>query len=67
MNSVIHGDMHRPGRISAFVGEVNNGFRLLNFKNDFLRKRYDAVKYDVKKIENVVYDITLRGLVPKLA
>eukprot|EP00048_Salpingoeca_helianthica_P017972 m.240003 g.240003 ORF g.240003 m.240003 type:complete len:215 (-) comp23017_c0_seq1:27-671(-) len=65
VNSVIHGDMHRPGRIALFVGEINNGFRLLNFKNDFLRKRYDAVKYDVKKIENVVYDITLRGLAPK--
>ena len=35
---------------------------MLNLKNDFLRKRYDALKYDVKKIEEVVYDVTLRGL-----
>lgn len=24
--------------------------------------RFDSIKYDVKKIEEVVYDITLRGL-----
>lgn len=25
-------------------------------------RRFDGIKYDVKKIEEVVYDITLRGL-----
>lgn len=24
--------------------------------------RFDGIKYDIKKIEEVVYDITLRGL-----
>lgn len=43
---------------------MNAGFRLLNLKNDSLRKRFDALKYDVKKIEEVVYDITIRGLKP---
>jgi|688.fasta_scaffold843219_2 hypothetical protein len=38
------------------------GFRLLNLKNDSLRKRFDALKYDVKKIEEVVYDLSIRGL-----
>ncbi len=65
MNSVVYGDMHRPGRIAEFVGDINNGFRLLNFKNDVLRKRYDGVKYDVKKIEGVVYDLAIRGLAPR--
>lgn len=47
--------------------------RLLNLKNDVLRKRYDSIKYDMKKIgsltdylhlllEEVVYDISIRGL-----
>jgi hypothetical protein len=26
--------------------------------------RFDGIKYEVKKIEEVVYDITLRGLYP---
>lgn len=51
-------------QISNFVAELNAGFRLLNLKNDSLRKRFDALKYDVKKIEEVVYDLSIRGLKP---
>lgn len=62
MNSVTAGDYSRPLRISAFINELDSGFRLLNLKNDSLRKRYDGLKYDVKKIEEVVYDLSIRGL-----
>jgi hypothetical protein len=34
-------------------------------KNDSLRKRSDGVKYKVKEVEDVVYDLSLRGLLPK--
>ncbi|XP_054740979.1 translin [Anastrepha obliqua] len=61
-NSVTMGDYDRPLNISHFMANLNSGFRLLNLKNDGLRKRFDALKYDVKKIEEVVYDITIRGL-----
>ncbi|XP_037949811.1 translin [Teleopsis dalmanni] len=61
-NSVTMGDYDRPLNISHFLADVNSGFRLLNLKNDGLRKRFDALKYDVKKIEEVVYDISIRGL-----
>ena len=44
------------------MGELDSGFRLLNLKNDNLRKRFDGLKYDIKKVEEVVYDITIRGL-----
>lgn len=64
-NAVTLGDFERPVNISRFVAELNAGFRLLNLKNDGLRKRYDGLKYDVKKIEDVVYDISIRGLNPK--
>lgn len=60
-----YGDYDRPLQISKFVAELNAGFRLLNLKNDSLRKRFDALKYDVKKIEEVVYDLSIRGLTPK--
>lgn len=62
VNSVTYGDYERPLQISKFVAELNAGFRLLNLKNDSLRKRFDALKYDVKKIEEVVYDLSIRGL-----
>lgn len=42
-----------------------SGFQILNLKNDVLRKRVDALKYRVKEVEDVVYDLSLRGLVPK--
>ncbi|XP_032229506.2 translin [Nematostella vectensis] len=50
-----------PLKISAFLGELDAGFRLLNLKNDFLRKKYDGLKYDLKKVEEVVYDLSIRG------
>lgn len=62
VNSVINGDYERPLQISKFVAELGAGFRLLNMKNDGLRKRFDGLKYDAKKIEEVVYDLSIRGL-----
>lgn len=64
-NSVTLGDYDRPLQISHFVSNLNAGFRLLNLKNDGLRKRFDTLKYDVKKIEEIVYDISIRGLKPE--
>ncbi|GAC96373.1 hypothetical protein PHSY_003953 [Pseudozyma hubeiensis SY62] len=63
VNSVTGGDFRTPVRLARFVKEVHGGFQLLNLKNDSLRKRFDSLKYDVKKIEEIVYDISLRGLV----
>lgn len=64
-NAVTHGDFALPLTIAAFVKDLFAGFQLLNLKNDILRKRADAVKYDVKRVEDVVYDLSLRGLVPR--
>ena len=35
---------------------------MLNLKNDTLRKKFDGIKYDLKKVEEVVYDLSIRGL-----
>jgi len=78
VNSVTLGNYERPLKISVFVKELYAAFQLLNLKNDALRKRFDSIKYDVKKIEEgkmtysftlilVVYDLSLRGLLPKKA
>ncbi|KPI43161.1 Translin-1 [Cyphellophora attinorum] len=64
-NAVTMGDYARPLQISRFIKDVHAGFQLLNLKNDNLRRRSDGVKYSVKKVEDVVYDLSLRGLVPK--
>jgi len=62
VNCVTHGDYARPAKIGKFVAELNEGFRELNLKNDYLRKRFDGLKYDIKKIEEVIYDVSIRGL-----
>lgn len=64
VNCVTWGDYARPVHIAQFITELNAGFRLLNLKNDMLRKKYDALKYDLKKCEEVVYDLSIRGLKP---
>ena len=40
------------------------GFQILNLKNDSLRRRSDGLKYKVKDVEDVVYDLSLRNLIP---
>lgn len=64
VNTVTNGDYKKPIEISHFVSQVNAGFRLMSLKNDNLRKRFDVLKYDIKKIEEVVYDLAIRGLKP---
>jgi hypothetical protein len=64
-NSVTLGDYRRPMEIAKFIKDVHAGFQILNLKNDSLRKRSDGVKYKVKEVEDVVYDLSLRGLLPK--
>ncbi|KAI1502857.1 putative sequence-specific DNA binding protein [Biscogniauxia marginata] len=65
MNSVTLGDVGLTVRISGFVKDLFAGFQLLNLKNDIVRKRVDAVKYHVKKVEDVIYDLSLRNLIPQ--
>merc|ERR1711936_1393616 len=54
VNCVTNGDLERPMKIQVFLQEVLEGFRLLNLKND------------IKKVEEVVYDLSIRGLVKPL-
>ncbi|KAE8149537.1 recombination hotspot-binding protein [Aspergillus avenaceus] len=65
VNSVTLGDYTRPLQIGNFVKDLFAGFQLLNLKNDILRKRSDGIKYSVKKVEDVVYDLSLRNLIPQ--
>lgn len=65
INSVTLGDYSRVLMLQNFISDLSSGFRLLNLKNDALRKRFDGLKYDVKKIEEIVYDLSIRGLLVK--
>ncbi|KUJ18411.1 Translin [Mollisia scopiformis] len=65
INSVTLGDYQRPLQISQFVKDLHAGFQILNLKNDSLRRRSDSIKYNVKKIEDIVYDLSLRNLITR--
>ena len=67
MNSVTLGDNELAVKISGFIKDLHAGFQMLNLKNDILRKRVDSIKYAVKKVEDVVYDLSLRNLIPAAA
>lgn len=62
VNCVTAEDYSRPVRIAEFINSLNTGFRQLNLKNDHLRKKFDSIKYDLKKVEEVVYDLSIRSL-----
>jgi hypothetical protein len=62
VNCVRSGEYGLPRAISTFIGDLYSGFRLLNLRNDALRRKFDAIKYDVQRIEEVLYDMTVRGL-----
>ncbi|ANB13228.1 translin [Sugiyamaella lignohabitans] len=62
ITSVTAGFTSFPKKIEIFVKEIQASFMALNLKNDSLRRRFDSLKYDVKKVEEVVYDLAVRGV-----
>lgn len=62
MNRVTLGDFETPTRCARFANRLFEGFKELNLRNDGLRKKYDGMKYDVKRMEEIMYDLSIRGL-----
>eukprot|EP01018_Ginkgo_biloba_P021266 Gb_15140 [translate_table: standard] len=62
VNQVTAGDYDCPRRVSRFLSDLYAAFRILNLRNDLLRKKFDGMKYDLKKVEEVLYDVKIRGL-----
>ncbi|KAM6593256.1 hypothetical protein CsatA_000959 [Cannabis sativa] len=62
VNQVTAGDYDCPRKVLKFLTELHAAFRMLNLRNDFLRKKFDGMKYDLKRVEEVHYDVKIRGL-----
>ncbi|GBG87348.1 hypothetical protein CBR_g45408 [Chara braunii] len=62
VNRVTLGEYEVAERVSKFLNDLYAAFRLLNLRNDALRKRFDGLKYDLKRVEEVLYDVNIRGL-----
>ncbi|KAK4432458.1 Translin [Sesamum alatum] len=62
VNQVTAGNYDCPRKVLKFLRDVHAAFRMLNLRNDFLRKKFDGMKYDLRRVEEVHYDVKIRGL-----
>mmetsp|Transcript_9712 Transcript_9712/g.17509 ORF Transcript_9712/g.17509 Transcript_9712/m.17509 type:complete len:242 (+) Transcript_9712:29-754(+) len=64
MNRVINGDLEFIKNAIPFASDVYASFQLLNLKNDAIRRKFDAMKYDIRKLEQIQFDLIVRKLLP---
>jgi predicted translin family RNA/ssDNA-binding protein len=58
---VIHKNYSEAERIKTFVDEIYGEFLKLNLRNGELRKKSDSIKWNLKKLEEVMYDVAMKG------
>lgn len=62
-NRMVMKDYDMPMRCTVVGIHVVEAFGELDLKNYTLRKRFDDLKENVKNLENIVYDLSVRGLI----
>jgi predicted translin family RNA/ssDNA-binding protein len=60
VNSIIAGDSAQAEKIRAFVDKVYGQFLHLDLQNGELRKKFDSIKYDLKKLEELCLQVKLK-------
>jgi predicted translin family RNA/ssDNA-binding protein len=52
-------------KVRDLVDAIFGQFVLFDFRNSDLRKKYDSIKYNLQKVENVLYDMSMnpRGII----
>ncbi|OGM02112.1 hypothetical protein A3K72_04005 [Candidatus Woesearchaeota archaeon RBG_13_36_6] len=61
INDAIKGDMKSAFFIKKIVEDLYGELLKFDFRNGELRKKFDGIKYDLKRLENVALDIKLKG------
>ena len=61
VNSGIKGDYKQSFEIKDFVDSLYNELMKFDFRNSELRRKFDGVKWELKKIDQMVFDIKFRG------
>ncbi|WBW74354.1 translin [Schizosaccharomyces osmophilus] len=62
VNAVIYGNKEVPLKSLQTIENVHSSFQLLSLKNDSLRRHFDSLKYQLKRAEDVVYDMRIHNL-----
>ena len=58
---VIHKKFDEAERIKELVHDIYGEFLNLHLRNGELRKKSDSIKWNLKKLEEVMYDISIKG------
>jgi len=60
VNLAIHQKYEEIEKIRVFVDKIYLEFMGLDLRNGELRKKSDAIKWNLKKIEDIMYDLKIR-------
>ena len=58
---VIHKNFDEAAIIKELVHDIYGEFLKLHLRNGELRKKSDSIKWNLKKLEEVMYDISMKG------
>lgn len=58
--SVVNENYSEVKKIKDFVSTIHNEFLNFDLRNSELRKKSDSIKWNMKKIEEVLYDLKIR-------
>ena len=58
--SVVNEDFSEVKEIKKFVSQIYEEFLKFEFRNSELRKKSDSIKWNLKKIEEILYDLKIR-------
>ncbi len=61
INAAINGDYDSSRKIKELVDEIYGEFLKMDITDGELRKKYDGIKYDLKKLEGMVFDLKMKG------
>jgi predicted translin family RNA/ssDNA-binding protein len=60
INAVINGDISQALKVKDFVDELYWELSQFDLRNSELRRKYDGIKYDLKKLEDLAVQLKLR-------
>jgi len=58
---VIHKKFDEAEKIKELVHDIYGEFLKLHLRNGELRKKSDSIKWNLKKLEEVMYDVSMKG------
>ena len=61
VNGVIRKNFKQAVEIRELVDEIYGEFLKLNLRNSELRKKSDQIKWNLKKLEDIVFELKLKG------